>query len=114
MTKEERIAELTREIDALERQRRKLVYERCVLRRSITKTGSTHSDETRAKLRASHLGMKPTEEARRKMSEFQRKRFADPDEREKARLAALAAAQRRKGVGAKDRIEAKIFGGGRS
>ena len=112
LEKQGRIAELTKQIEALERERRKLVYERCVLRRSLARIGTKHSPETIAKLRASHTGLKASNEARRKMSEFQRQRYADPEERENARQAALAAAQRRKGITAKDKLEQRIFGGG--
>lgn len=111
MTPEARIAELTSQIDALEMERRKLVYERGVLRKIVAFTGRACAPETRAKIGAANRGRKPTKAALRKLSIAQRKRLADPEAREALRRAALANAQRRKGVNAIDPLEALIFGG---
>lgn len=106
-----RIAELDKEIEKVERLRSKLVYERCVHQRSITRTGQKMSPEVRARISASHMGIKPTDEARRNMSLAHKRRYQDPEAREDVTRRNLAFNQRKKGVHAVDPIEALIFGG---
>lgn len=109
----ERIAELSAQIEALDIERRKLAHERGVLRKRIARTGKKHTPETRAKIGDAHRGMRHTKAACKRMSQAQKRRYEDPEQREGLRLRALAAAQRRKGVHAVDPIEARIFGGAR-
>ena len=88
-----RIAELTAALDDLERQRRKLAYERGYLRKSIVRTGRIMTPETRAKIAATKKGKKHTVEACENM-----------------RQAAQARAQRKRGMRVQDALEARIFG----
>lgn len=55
---------------------------------NLTDGGEGHSgyiisEERKQKLRAQHIGLRHTEDAKRKMSESQRKRYENPDERRK-------------------------------
>lgn len=107
-----RIEQLTQRIDEIERERRKLVYQRSILRRALARTGRTLPQEVRAKIAAAHIGIKPTAAARKKMSQSQRKRFEDPEERMKNRAIAIAREHRKRSFREQvDPIESLIFGG---
>ena len=94
----------------LDRERRKLVYERMNLRRAKSQLGRVFSPETRDKIRAAKSGVPMSPEARLAMSIRQRERFKDPKEREKMRAIAFAREIAKKNKRLQDPLETAIFG----
>jgi group I intron endonuclease len=53
------------------------------------RTGVSHTEETKEKMRESHLGLPKTEETRKKLSEAAKARYQNPEQVEKMRQIAL-------------------------